>query len=554
MPAVDLIITNARVTTLDPARPLAGAVAIQGERIVAVGDTAAILEHRGPATRVIDAGGASVVPGFNEAHMHLFTGAAELDHLSLAGVHGLEALARAVTAYAAVRPRDPVLMAQAADYALLGPGQPITRHHLDQIVPDRPFAMVASDHHTMWANTAALMATGLLQGRQLGPGNEIVMGPDGLALGELREMEAFDPIVRAAGGHRARLGLQTGGEPDPAPTPAERAADLEVMRRGLAHAARHGITSIQNMDGNLYTLELLDDIRAAGDLTARCRIPFHFKNTMDLAMLEKASAMAARYQDDWLSSGTVKLFMDGVIDSRTAVMIDPYPGETAWRGEPLFAPDHFAAIATEADRRGLQIAVHAIGDGAVRIVLDGYEAAQRANGARDSRHRVEHLEVIHADDVPRFASLGVLASMQPRHAPGAAEFPLEPTVSLIGRSRWPLAYAWRTMKDAGARVVFATDWPVSPICPLASLQAAVTRPRWDDGDPDQRFTVDEALEAATVAAAYAEFREDRKGHITPGALADLVVLDRDLVSTAPEAIGQLQVRATIAGGRVVYEA
>jgi hypothetical protein len=220
----------------------------------------------------------------------------------------------------------------------------------------------------------------------------------------------------------------------------------------------------------------------------------------------------------------------------------------------LFAPDHFAAIATEADRRGLQIAVHAIGDGAVRIVLDGYAAARRANGARDSRHRVEHLEVIDPADVPRFGALGVLASMQPRHAPGAAEFPLEPTLSLIGRARWSHAYAWRTMKDAGARVVFATDWPVSPICPLASLKAAVTRPRSGTDDPDQRFTVMEALEAATVAGAYAEFREDRKGVIAPGFLADLAILDGDLMATEPGAIDRLGIRATIAGGRIVHQA
>ena len=167
MPAADLIITNARVLTMDPARPVADAVAVVGERIVAVGDAASMMEHRGPATRGIDAGGATVVPGFNEAHMHLFSGAAELEHLSLAGLHGLDALAGAVTAYARTRPDDAILMAQAADYALLGPGQPVTRQHLDQIVPDRPFAMVASDHHTMWANTAALALTGLLHGRQL---------------------------------------------------------------------------------------------------------------------------------------------------------------------------------------------------------------------------------------------------------------------------------------------------------------------------------------------------------------------------------------------------
>lgn len=554
MSAPELIVTNARVLTLDPARPRASAVAVAGGRIVGVGDGDDARHWRGAGTRVIDAGGASVVPGFNEAHMHLFAGAAELDHLSLAGVSGFEALAERVRAHALARPEAAILQCQAADYALLGPGRPLTRQDLDRIEPERPLVLTAADHHTMWANTAALAAGGLLHGMALGPGNEVVMGADGLASGELREMEAFDPILRLGGGHRARLGLQTGGEPDPAPTAAERAADRETLRRGLAHAARHGLTSIQNMDGNFYTLELLDEIRAEGGLIARCRVPFHFKNHMPIEALERASAMAARYRDDWLASGTVKLFMDGVIDSHTAFMLAPYANAVDVVGEPLFEPGRFAAIATEADRRGLQIAVHAIGDAAVRVVLDGYAAARAANGVRDARHRVEHIEVIDPADVPRFAALGVIASMQPRHAPGAAEFPLEPTLSAIGAARRPFAYAWRTLKAAGARVVFATDWPVSPIPPLASIRAAVTRPKWAPGDPDQRFSLIEALAASTLEGAYAEFRDHEKGRIAPGHLADLVVLSEDIEATVPERLDAVDVFATIAGGRVVYHA
>ncbi len=204
---------------------------------------------------------------------------------------------------------------------------------------------------------------------------------------------------------------------------------------------------------------------------------------MTVDILEKASAMTRDYRTEFLSSGLVKVFMDGVLDSWTAVMLEPYADRPDWTGEPLFSQAQFDELAIEADKRGLQIAVHSIGDGAVRSVLDGYEAARKANGARDSRHRVEHIEVISEADIPRFAELGVIASMQPPHPPGAMGFPLEPTISRIGRDRWPLSYAWRTMKSAGAHVVFASDWPVSPIDPMAGIQAAVTRKRWAETTP-----------------------------------------------------------------------
>ena len=277
----DLIITNARILTMDPARPSAEAIAIAGGEILAVGDNATIDTLCGPSTRVIDAGGNSVLPGFIEAHMHLFSGAAELDSLHLAGVHGFEALRDAVRAYAARRPDDPVLMAAGADYTILSAEEPVTRHHLDRIIADRPFAMTAPDHHTMWANTIALKRAGILHGRELGPGNEIVMGPDGLATGELREGEAFGPVNAIAGATRFRLGLATGGEPDPYPGEAELAQDRALMLRGLEWCARHGITSIQNMDGNLYQLELLAALETEGKLLCRTQIPFHFKNFMD---------------------------------------------------------------------------------------------------------------------------------------------------------------------------------------------------------------------------------------------------------------------------------
>jgi len=551
--SADLIVTNGRVLTMDEDDSRAEAVAIKDGLILAVGDAGTIESLKGAGTQVVDAQGGSVVPGFIEAHMHLFSGAAELAHLQLAGVHGFDALNDAIRAYAAGRPDAKMLVGQGVDYTVLG-DERVTRIHLDAILPDRPFCMAAPDHHTVWANTKALEQAGILHGRALGPGNEIVMGEDGLATGELREGEAFGPVLALAGEERVRLGLSTGGEPDPTPSPAERAADRDIMRRGLAWCAKHGITSIQNMDGNLYQLELLSEIAAEEGLPCRVRVPFHFKNFMDLSMLDKASMMAERYRSGWLASGTVKVFYDGVLDSWTAVMLEPYADRPGWLGEPLFSPERFKELAVEIDRRGLQIAVHSIGDGAVRAVLDGYEAARESNGARDSRHRVEHIEVISAADVPRFAELGAIASMQPPHPPGAMDFPLEPTVSRIGRERWPLSYAWRTLKDAGAHVVFASDWPVSPIDPIRGMQAAIRRKRWAETDPDQSFSLMESLAAYTVEGAYAEFAENTKGRLKPGYLADLAVLSADIEATAPEALHTVRPAVTICGGRITYRA
>lgn len=549
----DLIVINGRVRTMDDDNPAAEAIAVKDGAIIAIGSRASIEELKGSATRVIDAKGGSVLPGFIEAHMHLFSGGAELAHLQLGGIHGFEALQSAIRDYASTRPEAKMLVGQGVDYTVLG-DERVTRHHLDAILPDRPFCMAAPDHHTMWANTKALEMAGILRARTLGPGNEIVMGEDGLAAGELREGEAFGPVLDLAGESRVRLGLSTGGEPNPMPSAQERAADRDIMRRGLAWCARHGITSIQNMDGNLYQLELLSEIEAEEGLPCRVKIPFHYKNFMTLDMLEKASVMAERYDSEWLSSGMVKVFYDGVLDSWTAVMVEPYADRPDWVGEPLFTPQQFIDLAVAIDKRGLQIAVHSIGDGAVRSVLDGYEAAQKANGKRDSRHRVEHIEVTTAADVPRFAELGVIASMQPSHPPGAMDFPLEPTVSRIGRDRWPLSYAWRTLREAGAHVVFASDWPVAAIDPILSIQAALLRKPWAEGDPDQSFSLQEGLAAYTVEGAYAEFAEQRKGVLKPGYMADLVVLSADIEKTAPAELHKVRPVTTVCGGKVTYQA
>jgi len=546
----DLIVTNARILTMDPERPTAQAVALAGGRILALGRGQDIAAMAGPETERIDAKGATLLPGFVESHCHLFMGGAELGHPQLGGLEGFDAAAAAVRAFAVAHPYQPILMAQGVNYNLFG--APTTRNDLDRILPDRPFAMVSTDHHTIWANTAALTAAGLLNGVETPPGSEVVMGADGLASGELREPPAYEPVTDLSGEARSTLGLRTGGEPEGEPIAEERAIDLAMMRRALDHLARHGVTTAINMDGNRYTLELLTQIRAEGALSARVKVAYHFKPFMPLDALEKASSEARDWSDDWLTSGLVKMFMDGVIDSGTAVMLNDYPDQPGWRGETLFASDHFAEVAVEADRRGLQIAVHAIGDGAVQTVVNGYAAARAANGARDSRHWFEHIELIDPADVPRMGALGIVASVQPPHPPGAMDFPLEPTIHNIGRARWEDAYRWRTLAETGAVLAFGSDWPVADISPLRGIKAAVCRKLWDQGLQDERIGLMATLAAYTSGGAYAAHAGHNRGMVKPGYLADLVMLTGDIEAVPVEAIDTLGVAMTICDGKIVY--
>lgn len=551
----DLIIHNAHVLTMDEARPRAAAIAVAGNRILAVGAEADVLAHAGPATRTIDAKGGTVLPGFNESHMHIFPGSVELSELSLYKVKGYAALESAVRTYAGEYPQRPLLIAQHADYSVLSDDERLTRHVLDRILPDRPLLVVAPDHHTAWANTIALENAGIIEGRDVGIGNEIVMGEDGLANGELRESNAIRPVAALGEtGGREMLGIGTGGEPEHV-TAEDRASDIAVLRQGLAYVASLGITSLQNMDGNHYQLELLAEIEKTGGLPVRVRMPFHMKNFMPLSDLgEKAAQWREEFSGDRLRCDFVKMFMDGVTEGETAVFVDDYAHKPGWKGEPLFSQEQFDAIAVEADRLRLPVAVHAIGDGAVRMVLNGYEAAIRANGRRDSRNRIEHIEVVHPDDITRFAELGTVASMQPTHPPGSAGLPLEPYLGFIGEARWPLAFAWKTLVDAGAEIVFGTDWPVSPLDPMSCIRDAMVRTPWRVGDPDQRLSLAQTLAAYTSTGAWLEFMEDRKGLLKEGYLADIVILSGDIEVTAPADFAAIRPVTTICDGRITHEA
>ena len=546
----DLIILNARVLTMDDDAPRAEAVAVAGKRILAVGGSATVRALGDEGTRVIDAQGATVLPGFVESHLHLFSGAYGQTLLQLAEVRGFDALQAAVRAFAAQKPDEALLLAQGADYEILGTGTRLDRHVLDAICPDRPLAVMTYDFHTLFANTAALRAAGLLQGRDLPDGNEVVLGQDGMATGELREKFALLPVLelRTKGG-REMLGM-SGIEPPVPPTADEWRDDVNVLKSGLRFAASKGITSMHNMDGNRYLLDLLRCVETEGDLIARVSVPFHYTREMPLSELGRASAMAVDFTGEKLTSNRVKVFVDGVIESGTAAMLTDYADKPGLRGDPIFDAATFAEAAVEIDRRGMQISVHAIGDAAVRITLDGYEAARRANGPRDSRHRIEHIEMIDPADIPRFAEMGVIASFQPLHAPVGEG----PTTRSIGPDRAPHAYAWRVLHETGAVVAFSSDWPIVPVDPLLGIQTAMTRQPHLAGLPDHRLGLMDVLKAFTCNGAYAGFMEQHTGTIRPGMLADLVLLSADLEATAHDQIARLGIAMTICDGQITHEA
>ncbi len=553
MPAADIIIANAKILTMDAAKPRAEALAIAGNRLLAIGSADEVASLKAKHTKVIDARGKSVLPGFIESHMHLFMGGVELDSLMVTGIEGIDTLTQVVRDYATTRPNDRIIVANGANYMAIRPTGVITRHDLDLILPDRPLMLACFDHHTVWANTPALKEAGLLHGKELPPGNEIVMGPDGLATGELKEPAAYGPVFRLTPTQgREGLGLATGEDPVPPATPSQRHTDKAALKRGLAYCASLGITSIHNMDGNFYQLELLDALRQDGDLLCRVQVPWHQKNYFALDRIDEAVEMRARYNHDMLYSGRVKVFMDGVLESMTAFMLDDYPGHPGERGLPLFTAGQFNEVATRADRHGLQISVHAIGDGAVRRTLDGYAAARKANGPRDSRHRIEHIEVIDPADIPRFKELGVIASMQPIVGLGVPGVPLEPCRERLG-AKLAFSYGWQRMRAAGAHMSFSSDWPISPLDPLLGMQSAMTQMPVTPDCPPQRQGLMETIAAFTSDGAYTEFAEAKKGRLKAGLFADVVVLDGDIEGTPAAELSTIKPQATICDGRITFE-
>lgn len=554
----DIIIHNGNLMTFDEAMPCAQALAITGGLIAAVGSDAQVMSLAGPATQMIDARGGTVLPGFIDSHVHLFGGSVELDCLNLYGVTGLDAMRDQIVPYGAANPDDELVFCVMADYGILGTGKTPTRHDLDAILPNRPLALFAPDHHTIWANTAALKATGLLQGGKVDAGSEIVMGDDGLATGELLEPGAYEPILALTRhGGREMLGLTTGKDPEPAATPEQREMDKDVIARGLAHCAEQGITTLHLMDGNRYQLELLSELETEGRLLCRCHVPFHMKGTDPVErMSAEAPAMRDDFQGDMVKCSHVKMFIDGVIESGTALMLRPYPGEIGANGnsgDEVFTQEHFVACCTEADRLGFQIAVHAIGDAAVRRTIEAYEAAANTNGKRDSRHRIEHIEVIHPDDIERLPAAGIVASLQPGHAPIGHIFPPGAVSQYLHPDQIEGAYAWQTIRAAGTKVIFSTDWPVIPVDVMATVKAATAPLNLGAEWTDQTQSLYDTLASYTRDNAWVEFNEASKGKLAKGMVADIAIMSHNLADLAPEKITAAQAVTAVCNGKITFQ-
>lgn len=529
----DILIIHAQVLTMDRARPRAEVVAVRGERIVFVGSTADADAWRGPHTRVIDAGGRTLLPGLIDSHFHLLWGSLRLDNIQGEALTTYSELAEAVHAYAQAHPDHPWLMGNGLIYPI-GPEQHVlTRHHLDAIIADRPLALMAFDYHTMFVNTRALESAGLLHGAECSPGSEIVMGADGLATGELREPGAFGRIYELA----------------PPPGPARQ---RELLRQGLAQATRYGLTSVHNMNGDLEELAFYATLEEAGELTLRVNVPFSVTPDTPPEALSEAIAMRDAYRSNMVRSTGVKFFMDGVIESGTALLVEAYADQPGNCGKAIFEAEQFTPLALAADRLGLQIIVHAIGDGAVRRTLDGYEYVQRTNGRRDSRHRIEHIELLHPADLPRFRNLGVVASMQPLHE--TVSVPGQLWAKQVGEARWGCGFPWQTLRESGTPLVFGSDWPIVSQNPYQGIHAALARRPWAPGLPEQAQSLADTLAAYTRDAAYAEFQENVKGQLRRGMLADLVLLSGNIEAMPVEAIKGLSAALTMVGGRVVYQA
>jgi predicted amidohydrolase YtcJ len=550
----DLLIVNARV--FQPAAsagahagaPRPDAVAVRGDRIVAVGPSAVLARtQRGARTRTIDAAGGTLLPGLQDGHVHFMSGAFGLQRIVLDGSPDVAEIQRRVTAWAVANPRAPWVLGRGWMYAAFGAAGLPHRRDLDAIVPDRPAYLRGADGHTGWANSKALAAAGITKDTPDPPNGEIVRdAATGEPTGALKEA-AMDLVSRVV----------------PQPTRAE---SKEALRRAVATATRLGVTRVHSLGGDEGVLDVLAELEQEGALTVRFDVGvFVDPPGLTPELRRQIADTRAKYAGDRLAFGGVKLMLDGVIDSRTAAMLEPYANDTR-RGESFWQRDDYLRTVAELDAEGIQVATHAIGDASIRLALDGFEAAATANGAwrgrGQRRHKIEHVEAIAIGDAGRFRRLDVSASFQPLHASPEPGW-IGAWVANLGPERTQRGFAWGLVQRAGGRVVFGSDFPVVTIDPWQGLQMAVARQYVDAAGaarppggwlPDQRLTLDQSLAAYTLNVAQSLNRERDEGSIEPGKRADLVLVDRDLASTPPLELGSTRVRYTIVGGTIVYAA
>jgi predicted amidohydrolase YtcJ len=536
---VDLIVINGKVYAGDGGSDLAEAVAVRGNKIVKVGSNREIQRLKRAQTKVIDARGGAVMPGFNDAHTHLINGGLSLDQVSLSDATTLDEIKDTVRVWSESHPERAWITGRGWYYQAFNGAMP-TRQLLDQLVPDRPAYLIAYDGHTGWANTRALKAAGINR-RTKAPAN-------GAIVKDSRTGEPTGALKEAA------MTLMTAAAPKA--TDEDR---LAAARSAIDEAHRFGITSAQDAGGSTEDLELFDRLRKRGELTLRIYQALRADATLTDSGLDALNEVRTRFADDpLLKTGAVKLIADGVIESHTAAMLEPYSNRSTIKGDPRFTPEQLNNVVAMLDKAGWQVMTHAIGDAAVRMTLDAYAAAAKANPApeRGRRHRVEHIETIDPADVARFGKLGVIASMEPVHATPSPS-PGDVWSVNIGEARASRGWMWNSIAKAGGRLAFGSDWPVMTVDPLKGLYVAVTRTTPEgvpEGGwiPSERLPLRKAIDAYTRDAAFASFDEQRKGALTRDMLADIVVLTDDIFSGPASRLTTTEVAVTIADGKVVY--
>ena len=530
--AADLVITRANIWTGNPLQPDAMAVAIIGDRIVEVGGADEIEHWRGANTTVINAEGRRLVPGFNDAHVHLVDGGRQLDNVDLKDAGSQAELARRIGERAKAKPGEWILGGDWDDQRWT-PAELPTRQLIDDATNGTPVFVVRYDGHMGLANSAALGRAGITEHTPDPPGGALVRDARGVPTGVFKDA-AMDYITRVV----------------PKMTPEQR---LRAVKRALGHAASLGVTSVQDMNPTYEDVSVYADLANRGELTVRI-----YAAPMETGWYDQAKLGIHRsFGSPWLRLGAVKGYADGSLGSTTAYFFEPYsdaPGTRGLLSDEMQDVEQMRTRLMAADHARLQLCLHAIGDAGISQILDLFGDIVRGNGERDRRFRIEHAQHIAPKDFDRFASLKVIASVQPYHAIDDGRF----AERRIGPERIKTTYAFRTLLDRGVRLALGTDWSVAPLNPMLTLYAATTRATLDGRNPDgwvpkEKITIREAVAAYTSGSAFAEFQEGEKGTIARGKLADLVILSDDVFSIPPASIKDVKVLTTVVGGKVVHQ-